>query len=121
MTSGDPQAWRGVPVADMREWYRNEVERTSYRAVGERAGFNTSTLNNFVRGADPHPRVRSTLAELYLRNAGTERVMESALSVLLVGLPPEYHDGGTRRIRKTVADVFMRAGVVPPRWARAEP
>jgi hypothetical protein len=119
MTGRDPQAWRGVPVADLRDWYRDRVECESYRAVGEQTGINPSTLNNFVRGADPHPRIRIKLAEFYLQNVGTELAVESAVSVLLAGLPPEYHENAVRRVRETVAELFMRAGEVPPRWARS--
>jgi hypothetical protein len=65
-----PNAWKGVRIEDMREWFADCAEAESIRVLAERAGVQHSTLHNFLRGSIPHPRIRMKLAALYLQGSG---------------------------------------------------
>lgn len=115
-----PDAWRAVPIEDMREWYREESAAESIRTVSGRAGVEHSTLHNFVsRGSIPHPRIRRKLAALYLRSAGARRTVDNAVSVLLAGLPPEHHARAVQGVVDAVTAAFSGAGLEPPSWVRS--
>jgi hypothetical protein len=61
-------------MADVREYARERAELSSLRKVAPEIGLGHSTLHNFLKGANPHPRVwralRTWYAEASTRDAG---------------------------------------------------
>jgi hypothetical protein len=115
----NPNAWRSVPLAELREWYADQASMSSLRAVGEKCGVGHSTLSAFIRYTDraPHPRNRRLLAVWYLQNvSGLPVAVRNAFDLLLGGVPDEQGEEARRGLLDAVADVYRSAGVEPPSW-----
>jgi hypothetical protein len=109
---------RAVPLDVLREWARDEAERTSLRSLATRAGMGRTTLSNFIDGTtNPHPRVRRAVALLYLAGRRSEAVAD-ALACILGGLPDETQANARVGLLEAVADVYRSAGAEPPPWTR---
>jgi transcriptional regulator with XRE-family HTH domain len=106
---------RSVPLDVLREWARDEAERTSLRSLASRVGMGRTTLAKFIAGATtPHPRVRRAVALAYL--AGRPDPLVDALAWILGGLPDEAQSNARLRLLDAVADVYRSAGAKPPPW-----
>lgn len=116
-------AWREIPLEELREWYAEQAAVTSLRALEEQCGVGHSTLGLFIRyeGRRIHPRIRRRLAVWYLQTvSGPPQAVQSALAVLLAGVPDEHAEGARRGLLDAVADVYRSAGVDPPTWTREQ-
>lgn len=108
---------RAVDVDAMREWYQEQVERTSIRQVAKLCGIGRSSLHNFLNGASPHPRLRRLLAKYYLeqRSDGMQDVLD-ALAVLISGIEGEDRGRLQHAIVGLVEQAYCARGAEPPRW-----
>lgn len=104
----------------LREWVRDETERTSLRAVAQAAEISHTTIVNFLAepGRRRHVRVRRSLGMLYLaESANTAQSVESAADVLLTGLPGDHVENARQALLGFVVELHQRfAGRLPP-WA----
>lgn len=111
---------RGVPLDTLREWYADQVEQQTIRAVAEESGINSSALRSFLQGKNPHPRVRRSLAIYFVRVSGlvTPAARADALAVLASGLPEPEQDRLSREVLGMLAEAHTRNGTVPD-WLSA--
>ena len=115
---------RDLPLDVVREMARDRAERTSIRHVAGEMGMGSSTLHNFLRGTEPHPRVRRVLAEWYSREiskGGTEyheSTYTSALQVLLAALPAEVRPAATQDVLGAIERLHLKSGTPLPWWLR---
>jgi hypothetical protein len=116
MNEQSSQEAREVPLEEMREWYRDQVERSTLRNVAPICGLCPSTLHNFVKGGTPHPRNRRLLALAYLREHGATETGAAALQSLVETVPAAMQP----TVREGVLQVFRRAyeanGYEAPLW-----
>jgi hypothetical protein len=115
---------RDLPLDVVREMARDRTERTSIRQVASEMTIGASTLHNFLRGAEPHPRVRRVLAEWYSRET-TKRGAEyhdsaytSALQVLLGALPNDRRATAADDVLSAIEQAHLRNGTPLPWWLR---
>jgi transcriptional regulator with XRE-family HTH domain len=126
----EPEEYRAVDLDDLREHYRHEVEKTSYREVEERTGVSKSSIEKFVnKGTRPHPRVRRLLAIGFLAAQGQpvparRTKYGKAVLTLLDELPDTDLDAAFDKLLDAVQDVYADAGRARPSWfhmLRADP
>jgi hypothetical protein len=97
-----------APIEDVRALAQERAEQTSIRAAAEEIGLGHSTVHNFLRGAEPHPRVRRKLLAWYAWGAapdGGVKAAGEALDALTEGLPGEHRV----RARAVLLDVVEQA------------
>lgn len=115
---------RAVPLEVLREFARDESERTSLRQVAIMLGLGRTTLQNFIAGeTTPHPRVRRKIALWYLESASgasgsapPASAHASAIGTLLDGIGEERHDAARADLVDAVAAVHATHGSGPPPW-----
>lgn len=129
---------RAVPLDEMLEWYRGQVEQSSLRQVARWCEVGHSTLHNILSCAKPHPRVRRLLAIAYLRERGketpglpeppSESIHEAdepdepdaqetaALETLLGPLAPVPRAFARRMILCILEGIYIEAGCEVPLW-----
>lgn len=111
------------PIEDVRALAQDRAEQTSIRVAAEEIGLGHSTVHNFLRGAEPHPRVRRKLLTWYAWRAapdGGVKAAGEALDALTEGLPEE-HRARARAALVTVVEQAHRAvrGCDVPGWIGA--
>lgn len=115
---------RDLPLDVVREMARDRSERSSIRQVAGEMGMGASTLHNFLRGAEPHPRVRRVLAEWYSRQVAREgaeyhdSAYTSALQVLLAALPNDKRGTAADEVLGTIERLHLQSGTPLPWWLR---
>jgi hypothetical protein len=115
---------RDLPLDVVRDMARDRAERSSIRQVAGEMGMGSSTLHNFLRGTEPHPRVRRVLAEWYSREisrGGAEyhdSAYTSALQVLLAALPTDRRGTAAEEMLSALEQVHLRNGTPLPWWLR---
>jgi hypothetical protein len=118
---------RAVPLEVLREFARDESERTSLRQVATMLGLGRTTLQKFI-GAEttPHPRVRRKIALWYLEaGRGGDTAPEparapspygSAVATLLDGIDQARHDDARAELLDAIAALHAAYGSGPPAW-----
>lgn len=116
---------RAVPLEVLREFARDQSERTSLRHVATMLGLGRTTLQKFI-GAEttPHPRVRRKIALWYLEAergdaAGSPRAPSpygSAVDTLLDGIDQARHDDARAELLDAIAALHAAHGSGPPAW-----
>lgn len=115
---------RAVPLEVLREFARDESERTSLRQVATMLGLGRTTLQKFI-GAEttPHPRVRRKIALWYLEAegaaAGPARAPSpygSAVDTLLDGIGQDRHHDARAELLDAIAALHAAYGSGPPAW-----
>jgi transcriptional regulator with XRE-family HTH domain len=111
------------PIEAVRAYSQERAARTTLREVAEQVGVGASTLHNFLRGSNPHPRIRLKLAAWYadsLPEGNGTMAARNAISALLVGYPAEHYAVAVRALVDGVAELFGAVGAEPPPWTREE-
>lgn len=117
---------RAVPLDVLREFARDESERTSLRQVASMLGLGRTTLQKFI-GAEttPHPRVRRRIALWYLENASGEprgasepdtSVYTAAVDTLLNGIDKDRYPAARAYLVDAVSAVHTDHGSGTPPW-----
>jgi hypothetical protein len=113
--------YRTIPLEALREFARDESERSSLRQVAAEVGLGRSTLHKFIQQrTSPHPRVRRLLALWYLREraAAADRAAVEAFAgaaELLVGAFPEAsREDARRELVEFVERLYPRHGLPAP-------
>lgn len=113
------QDHRSIPLAVLREFYRDQVELSSLRAVADRAGVGRTTLHNFLNeGTTPQPRVRRLLGLWYLAQQNEADAVQpyvSALAILLSGIPTAEQDAASALLVDALVSIYRDRAPVP-RW-----
>ena len=113
----------GVSWDVVREFVRQESERTSQNVVAREIGVGAPTLLNFLEGATPRSRVGRKLRVWYARVAVRNRYLHPALaedvvSLLCSGLT----DGNRARFLRAVVErltaLHREQRTPPPEWLR---
>jgi transcriptional regulator with XRE-family HTH domain len=113
---------RELSIESVRELARDRSEQRSQRYVADQAGLSISTLNNFLRGAMPQPRIRHKLAEWYVREVGTggeafsDGAYVSAVQVLVTPLPTEGRTDATEDVIAVLERLHDKHGLSRPVW-----
>ncbi|MBB4636153.1 hypothetical protein [Longimicrobium terrae] len=117
---------RAVPLEVLREFARDESERTSLRQVATMLGLGRTTLQKFI-GAEttPHPRVRRKIALWYLEaGPGGDAAVParapspygSAVDTLLDGIDQARHHDARAELLDAIAALHAAHGSGPPAW-----
>lgn len=113
--------YRAVPLDALREFARDQSERTSLRQVAATSGVGRTTLHKFLQGeTTPHPRIRRLLALWYLRersavlDAVVLEAYSGALELLLGALPEESREGAWKDMLDLLNHVYQASGVPLP-------
>jgi len=113
---------RELPIEAVRELARDRSERSSIRHLADKMGLGHSTLHNFIRGATPHPRIRRTLAEWYVREIGSggdeypDVAYASAVQVLVAGLPDAARPDAAGDVISLLQRLHEQHGLPQPGW-----
>lgn len=120
---------RSVPLDVLREFARDESERTSLRQVAANLGLGRTTLQKFINAeTTPHPRIRRQIALWYLASRDQARSPEpepdvdaaqAALQVLVGDLPEEYREGAIRQLITRIEQLYASQGIPAPGWGAA--
>lgn len=112
---------RAVPLETLREFARDESERSSLRQVAAAVGVGRTTLQNFIQAeTSPHPRVKRLVALWYLKQTTRSEEEESAeayataLDLLVGALPVERRGEARRTLIEIVERVHGLLGVPLP-------
>lgn len=106
---------------------RAAVERvasaTSIRAVSRSIGMSHGGLVKFLEGSEPRSSTRRRLVEWYAREGSqahgdSSDAIDAAVALLLEGLPDGLRGDGRALILNVVSEIFRRAGVDVPPWAK---
>lgn len=112
---------KSVPLDVLREFTREEAERTSLRHVAARVGLGRTTVQKFVAGeTTPHPRVRRRLALWYLSEqaaasgGAAAEAYGAALDVLVGPLPPALRRATALALVDAVEQAYAAHGAPMP-------
>lgn len=113
---------RAVPLETLRDFARDEAERTSLRQVAAAVGVGRTTLQNFIQAeTSPHPRVKRLVALWYLKETTrskeeeTSEAYASALDLLVGAVPVERRSEARATLVAMVEQVHTLLGVPLPR------
>lgn len=119
--SATPADYRAVSIDALREFARDESERTSLRQVAQAAGVGRTTLHKFIQEkTSPHPRVRRLLALWYLRERAdvAERATADgyagAMELLLAAFPEDVRTRAWWELMEAVERLHEAHGVPAP-------
>jgi hypothetical protein len=102
---------RAIPLDTLHAFALAELERSSLRAVAERAGVGRTTLHGFLyRGRKPHPRVRRLLALWYWSETGGVEVDRHACEALLSALPADRREAAVAELQAFVLELHRTYG-----------
>lgn len=116
---------RAVPLDVLREFARDEAERSSLRQVAASLGLGRTTLQKFIAAeTTPHPRVRRLVALRYLESRGQgksepERIplaVTSAFGVLLETIPEARRRAAVTNLAGVLERLHAESGSPPPGW-----
>lgn len=101
---------------EIRVAARARTAQSSLRLVAQEIGISHTTLNNFVRGAHPHPRILSRILEWY--DQGADDRLAAALDVLLGGLPESARVEADKAVLAAALEQHRRDVEAWPGWVR---
>jgi hypothetical protein len=107
-------------IERIRELALERAETSSLQIVADAIGMNKSTLQNFVKGSIPHPRIRRLLQTWYgQQQEEAESEGEAAVQAIVQDLPPADWARGALELRGLIIDLYRRFRVTPPAWTIA--
>lgn len=119
---------RAVPLEVLREFARDESERTSFRQVAAAIGLGRTTLQKFIGGeTTPHPRVRRQIALWYLAHHAPQGPApapdawsghRAALQLLVAGMPADERERAVAELLEAIEQVVAKSGLAVPHWVR---
>lgn len=112
-SAAPPLAGTGAPdVPDevLRDFYRSELDRSSFRRIEDRIGVGRTTLAKFLQGSQPTKRIKRQLTAGYLGETDTDH--HRGALVLLVGHDVRMQEAATRAL----VDVYRTQGHTAPSW-----
>lgn len=118
-TEGEMRAvpYPELDIGEVRAFILRRVNRSSLRTVGAKIGIGHSTLDHFVDGQNPTPRIRGLLCEYYLReNDDLEADVEVALELCTGYFPPEHRARVRRGFLDLMASEFTASRLPVPEW-----
>lgn len=118
-----PPHYRAIPLAVLRDFARDEAERSSIRALASVIGVGRGTLSSFIEAStSPHPRVKRLVALWYLSRTvqseaeAAEQEVSAALECFVRNLlGSSRQEAGTTIIDYVTGLYKLLRAPIPPR------
>ena len=111
--------------ARIRAAVRNARQGTGLRALARQVGVTATSIQNFVDGANPHPKTWTKLQAWFVQHGdAAERAGEdaarAAVSLLAQGVAPELRGAFREGLAELVGSMYGEAGLPVPAWVEVE-
>ena len=109
----------------IRAAVRNPRQGTGLRALARQVGITPMSVQNFIDGANPHPKTWTKLQAWYVQHGdAAERAGEdaarAAVSLLAQGVAPELRGAFREELAELVGSMYGEAGLPVPAWVEVE-